>query len=211
MLAKFHVGLVLCTCAVAPVLQGGGGFAGRFPSLDGPPGRYRLGALPGAGDDPAWEEFHRIDPNGPTLMSAQPERPAAQPITGVVSLRQLQHRPQMKAVRDLLEAQRYSKDLNAAKAIEKLEQAIQIDPWFREAHMNLGVQYARTQRYDEALGQFYSALAIGSPDALVYSNLAWGYVALGDLRQAEELARKAVALDPNNPPARSLIELVSKR
>lgn len=35
--------------------------------------------------------------------------------------------------------------------------------------------------------------------------------ALGDLRQAEELARKAVALDPNNPPARSLLELVSKR
>jgi tetratricopeptide (TPR) repeat protein len=175
---------------------------------DGPLGRYGFRALSVPNDNPM-DEFHRIGEFNPPLVLDWPERPAAKPITGVVSLQQLRHPPQKKAIRDLLEAQQYSNAHDSPKAIDKLEEAIRIDPSIREAHINLGVQYARTDRLDEALGQFHTALEIGPEDAILYSNLAWGYAAIRDFRQAKIYASQAVAMDPKNGPAQSLLKLAS--
>jgi tetratricopeptide (TPR) repeat protein len=62
---------------------------------------------------------------------------------------------------------------------------------------------------DEALGQFHTALEIGPEDAILYSNLAWGYAAIRDFRQAKIYASQAVAMDPKNGPAQSLLKLAS--
>jgi tetratricopeptide (TPR) repeat protein len=184
-------------------------FDGRFHFEQVPPGRYSLRAVFAPGDAPLFEESRQIDPFSCPLIVEMPERSTAKPTSGIVSLRELQHPPQKKAIRALLEAQQYWKAHDAPKAIAKLEEATRIDPSFREAHINLGVQYARTKRVDEALGQFHTALAIGPPDAVVYSNLAWGYAALGQFRDAEMFARKAVALTPENGRAQYLLRFAS--
>ena len=131
------------------------------------------------------------------------------PVSGIVSLHQLQHPPSKKAARLFQDAQRASQAHEIEKAISKLEQAITIDPQFQEAHQNLGVQYARSGRTAEAVTQFQKALEIGPADAKAYSNLGWCYVRFGQFDEARNLARKALSLDPNNGPARTLLAVTA--
>jgi Flp pilus assembly protein TadD len=138
-----------------------------------------------------------------------PEKPQAKPISGIVSLRELQHPPSKRALRLFQEALRYSQTHDTVKAIGKLEEAIRIAPAFGEAQQKLGVQYARSGRTREAMKQFETALEIGPPDAKAYSNLGWCYVRLGQFHQAQDLARKALSLDQNNGPARTLLQVAS--
>ncbi len=159
--------------------------------------------------DPTDEFATRRDGLNPPLTVELSEPAPAKPISGVVSLRQLQHPPSKKAIRLFQEARRYSQAHDTAKAIGKLEEAIQIAPSFTEAHQNLGVQYARSGRTAEAMTQFETALEIGPPDAKAYSNLGWCYVRLRQYREAENLARRALSLDPNNGPARTLLQVAS--
>jgi tetratricopeptide (TPR) repeat protein len=171
-------------------------FSGRFP-FD----RYDGRSAPSAERD--WF---------PTpLTLEQSEASQARPISGLVSLQQLQHPPSKKAIRAFLEALRYSQAHDIEKAIHKLELAIQISPFFQDAHLNLGVQYARSGRTAEAMRQFQTALDIGPPDAKAYANLGWCYLRLNRFRDAESLARKALALDPANAPAGTLLEVASSR
>lgn len=126
------------------------------------------------------------------------------PISGVVSVRELQH-PVPKKARDAArQAARYSEEHNTAKAIEKLEQAVRIDPLFREAQTNLGAQYIRSGRLDEAVPHFQKAFEAGPPDAITCANLAWVYIHLRQFRDAEAMARKALELDPGNPKAEKI-------
>jgi tetratricopeptide (TPR) repeat protein len=126
------------------------------------------------------------------------------PISGLVSVNQLQHPPSKKAIRLLIDAQRYSQAHDTARAAEKLRQAIRLDPSFREAHLNLGVQYARTSQISEAMAEFQRALDIGPPDAKAYSNLAYCYIRIGAFQEAEDAAGRALHLEPANAPAQQL-------
>ena len=117
------------------------------------------------------------------------------------------HRDEAGAeVRAAEEAQRHSGVHDTAKAIEKLEQAIRIAPSFRIAHVNLGAEYARAGRLDEAVGQFRVALEIGPPDALIYSNLSLALLTLKQYREGEDVARKALAMEPENSMAQRLLK-----
>ena len=118
------------------------------------------------------------------------------PITGVVSLRELEHPVSKKALREAFEAQRLSLANKTSKAIAKLEKAIRIDPQYRDAHLNLGAEYARIGRIADARAEFQKALDIGPPAAPIYTDLALASVALGQYQEAETLARKALQLDP---------------
>ena len=172
---------------------------------------------PDAGNRLRFESFDpsnepSLDLNGNPPLTAEPsEREQAKPISGIISLRQLQHPPSKKAIRLFQEARRYSQAHETQKAISKLEEAIQIAPSFAEAHQNLGVQYARSGRTVEAMKQFETALEIGPPDPKAYSNLGWCYVRLSQFREAENLARKALSLNPDNAPARTLLQVASSR
>lgn len=212
MLGKFYAVLLIPVCLVAQELprEAALDFDGQSHLGNAAPGRFTVRGPSSPGEDSFFEESSRIDQfSSPLIVNLPTGQTAAQPITGVVSLRDLQHPPKQKAVRDLIEAHELWKAHDAAKAIAKLEEAIRIDPSFREAHINLGVQYARARRVSEAIGQFHTAEAIGPADAIVYSNLAWGYAALGDFRESETFARQAVALDPGNGPAKTLLRIAS--
>jgi Tfp pilus assembly protein PilF len=162
------------------------------------------------------DEFHAPNPFAPhdyddfgaavmPLVPDWPSKPPAQPISGVVSVRELEHPIAKKAVRAAYKAQQFSKAHNTAKAIAQLEKAVNIDPSYRDAYCNLGVQYARIGRLADARAEFQKALEIGPPSALIYTNLAVSFDAMGEHRQAEIYARQALVLDPRNSASQRIV------
>jgi hypothetical protein len=165
---------------------------------------YTVRVVTAPGEDPLLEKSSRMG-LGNSLVLRLPEQKTNQPVSGKVSLQQLQHPVPKQAIRAAKEAERYSEAHETAKAIAKLEQAVRIAPYYRDGHSNLGVQYAHAGRLAEALAQFHFALDIGPPNALIYSNLALALLTLKQFRDGEGFARKAVALDPENAIAQKLL------
>ena len=140
-----------------------------------------------------------------------PERAANRPVSGFVSLRDLQHPIPKKALREAYEAQQFSRANNIPKAIAKLESAIRIDPAYRDAHLNLGVQYVRVGRTADARAEFQKALDIGPPAAPLYIDLALASSALGDYPAAETFAHKAQELAPGDATAQRVLDFVNRK
>jgi hypothetical protein len=185
--------------------------SGRFHFDHVVPGTYQLRVLSGPGGNPIYEQALQINPfSGPVTVDL-PERLQAKPVSGLVSVRQLQHPPSKKAVKAFHEAERFSQAHDIPRAVEKLQLAIKIEPFFREAHLNLGAQYARSAHYPEAMMELQTALDIGPPDPKAYTNLAFCSFRLGQFRDAENFATKALALDPNSAAARTIFKVASKR
>jgi tetratricopeptide (TPR) repeat protein len=68
---------------------------------------------------------------------------AARPISGTISVRELQHPPSRKAYNAIVQAQKFSEAGDFAKAAGWLEKAIALSPDFADGHTNLGAQYIR--------------------------------------------------------------------
>ena len=169
------------------------------------PARLDLGGRFGSDrNDPAGVASAQHDWFTAPLTAEQSDSWQTKPTAGLVSVHQLQHPPSKKVVRAFLEAQRCSQAHDVEKAIRQLELAIRIAPFFQEAHLNLGVKYARSGRTPGAIEQFQTALNIGPPDAKAYANLGWCCVRLNRFGDAQSLARKALALDPANPPGQNV-------
>jgi tetratricopeptide (TPR) repeat protein len=146
-------------------------------------------------------DINANDELGPDL----PERPEPRPTSDVVSLRELLHPVSKKALRAAYQAQQFSDAHNSSKAIAQLEKAIRIDPSFRDAHCNLGVEYARAGRMADARAEFQKALAIGPPAAPIYADLALASVTAGEFDLAVAFARKALQLDPSDRTAQLIL------
>jgi tetratricopeptide (TPR) repeat protein len=147
---------------------------------------------------------HAIQPSD--AFSEWPESTPPEPIAGVVSLGELQHPVSKKALQAAYDAQQLSRANKIPQAIAKLEKAIRIDPSYRDAHWNLGVQYTRVGRLADARTEFQKALEIGPPAAPLLADLAFASAAAGEFPQAEALARKALELDPENSVARLVLK-----
>jgi len=118
-----------------------------------------------------------------------------------VSAKRLKHRPP-KAAREAYT--RAARSKNAQKAAQELERAIALDPDFAEAHCNLGVAYARLNRYPEAAAEFRRAMELVPDEPLPHANLAWVSAVMGQRTEAEAHVRRALQLSPNNAAARLL-------
>jgi tetratricopeptide (TPR) repeat protein len=182
---------------------------GEFEFDHVPPGSFTVRVVTEPGGPPIVEEFHEFEPGSEPLVLQLPEISAAKPISGIVSLHQLEHPIDKKAIKEAYEAQQYERANNLPQAVAKLEKAIQISPQFRDAHLNLGVQYARLGRTADARAQFQKALDIGPPAAAIYADLSLTSLAVRDYREAETFARKALQLDPANSGAQRVLEYAS--
>lgn len=177
---------------------------GGFRFHHGADSSYTVRVVTGPGEDPLVEESP-MSGLGNSFVLHLPEEKMNRPASGAVSLRELQHPIPKQAIRAAMEAARYSEAHDTAKAIAKLEEAIRIAPTFRDAHANLGVQYARAGRMDESVAQFQAALAAGPANALIYDNLSLALLTMKQFRDGEEFARKALALEPGNATAQRLL------
>jgi tetratricopeptide (TPR) repeat protein len=145
----------------------------------------------------------------PSFVDEEPEPAAAKPISGIVSLRELQHPVPRKAIKEAHDAEQLALAGDLPKAIAKFEKAIQIAPAYRDAHLDLGVQYARVGRAAEARAEFEKALDIGPPAAPIYADLALTSLGLHRYLEAHTFAQKALALDPANPAAQKALGYAS--
>jgi tetratricopeptide (TPR) repeat protein len=134
---------------------------------------------------------------------------ASQPISGVVSLSELEHPIPGKAARLAYEAQQLVRANKISKAVAKLEKAIRIYPRYRDARVNLGVQYASLGRVADARSQFEKALEVGPPAAQIYVDLALTSLYAKHYQEAMEEAQKALDLDKTDGTARRVLQWAS--
>lgn len=89
------------------------------------------------------------------------------------------------------------------KAIENLEEASDLparNPLKTNIYGSLGDAYAAAEKWNQAFEHYEQSLSINNENAVVLNNYAY-YLALQqkDLSKAEQMARKATDLDPENP------------
>jgi tetratricopeptide (TPR) repeat protein len=177
------------------------GSDGRFQVYNATAGWYTIRVLAAPGDEPIVEEYRQIGSGYGPLVLQLPARSKEKAPGGIISLRELKHPVKKEAFRCVAEAQRFTARNETLKAFAKLEEAVQIDPEYRDAQTNLGVAYARTGHVEEAMQHFRRALEIGPPDVILYSNLSWSLLAQRQFSDAEDFGRKAIAIDARNAKA----------
>ena len=82
------------------------------------------------------------------------------------------------------------------QAIVEFEAALDEDPKFVSARINLGVAYYQLGRLDEAIVQYQKAIELEPEDADIHSNLAAAYVQMSQLDEALQEYLIAVELNP---------------
>ena len=82
-----------------------------------------------------------------------------------------------------------------AEAEGKFTQALQIDPQYVDAMVNLSKAYSGQQRYDQAVQQLNQALTLAPDRADLHAQLARAYVGLEEFDRAKEEASAAIQLD----------------
>lgn len=88
-----------------------------------------------------------------------------------------------------------------AEAREAYRKAVELDPRFADAHVNLGRLLHETGDINGALGHYRAALAVRPDDATAAFNVGVALEDLGSLPDAIEAYRRALGSDPNNADA----------
>jgi tetratricopeptide (TPR) repeat protein len=142
------------------------------------------------------------------LSEGMTGRAASQPLTGAISVRQLQHPPTRKALNAAVRAQRFSAARDYSKAAAALEKAVALSPDYADAHTNLGAMYFRLGRYHDSIAETERSIAIGGATAPKLCNLAFAQLLLADDANALDAARFALKLQPEDPHAHFIVGLV---
>lgn len=172
-------------------------------------GEYELLVTNGRGQELFRSYVRTGDPGD--IEVKLPEEKTARPPSGGVSVSQLLHPPDRKAVACAMAAGKLSQAGQYAKAAVELEKAVRISPEYADAHLNLGVQYLHLERYEEALGELEHALRIAPPTALALSNLAYAQFQLSRNAEAIHSARESLRLEPEFLPAHYVLGIVLAR
>jgi len=87
------------------------------------------------------------------------------------------------------------------EAIEKLREAVRLDPGFYDARCNLGTALAQSGKMEEAIGQFAEAVRINPRSAQAPGILGTLFMQAGKLAEASEQFSKAVEAEPGSEKA----------
>ena len=169
---------------------------GSFEFRDIPNGDYTL-HVTGPFGLTLCQQFVTIHDHMPELDVRLPERESHGAGAGAatVSVKQLVHPPDKKAVHAFESALRLSSAGKYDDAVSELEKAIRISPEFAAAHTNLAVQHFRLGRFEESIAESARAIQIGGPDPRNLCNLASAQARLHRFAAAEKSARAALRLD----------------
>ncbi|HUF09476.1 MAG TPA: tetratricopeptide repeat protein [Rhodothermales bacterium] len=92
-------------------------------------------------------------------------------------------------------------DLNQYEIADRAyETTLELDPEYRGAHMNLGINHARRGALRDAIKSFRNEEAL-KPNSNLYLELGRAYAKLGVADSAQAAYEKAIALDPTNASA----------
>lgn len=177
---------------------------GWFEFRDVPYGPYQL-AFTSPRGEVIYETLVSVDGMSAPLAVRIPVQPVNRPPSGPVSVTQLLHPPDRKALQAMLAAQKRSAAGDYAGAAEELERAVRISPGYADAHTNLAAQQIRLGRYQQALDELARATEIAGPTALGLCNAAVAQLSLGREREAAESLHRSLELDPQYAPAHYLL------
>jgi tetratricopeptide (TPR) repeat protein len=105
-----------------------------------------------------------------------------------------------KAARQALErAMKLNSEGKAEAAIERMQEAIKSFPEYFEAHFQLGNQFLRTGRFDEAISQLDRARQINPNDERVYQSFGLVLMQQKNYAVAVAVFSEAARLNPVNP------------
>jgi Flp pilus assembly protein TadD len=138
------------------------------------------------------------------------ERAPAYPAT--ISKDVLMHPLSAKARRRLVKALHLAKLGEHPAAIKELRETLLKEPSAAPFAQNLlGVEYVQNQQFAEARNSFEEAVRLMPHESVNHSNLGVSLAVAGDWNSADQEARKALELDPNNASAKSLLGLAMSR
>jgi tetratricopeptide (TPR) repeat protein len=146
-------------------------FDGHFEVRGVPSGQYMLSVLASNGQ-PIHEEYITVQPYVHNINVPLDAKETARPVSGVVSVQQLSHKPSKKA-RKAFGASLVSKEEgDLIRSQQLLEEAVRLDPEFVEALNNLGARYVAIGRFADASRCFERAIQVAPQTASLYANLA---------------------------------------
>ena len=110
-----------------------------------------------------------------------------------------------KAVKEFERSLKSFQNGDVHTSAEHLEKAVQIYPDFFQAHNLLGARYVTLGKYEEGLAEYRSALAIDPGPGETYHNLAVALFFVKRYQEAEEAARRALELLPQEVAVRYVL------
>ncbi len=122
-----------------------------------------------------------------------------------VSAQTLASPPSKKVVKYLVKAQHYSEEGNSVKAIEVMKSAPLDAASAPYVHSRIGTEYLKAGDTERALPELEEAVRLAPKESVHHANLAYGYEALGRMKDAEAEARAALELDGTNTRAHFLL------
>jgi len=124
---------------------------------------------------------------------------------GVVSIRQLAHKPPKAAVKEFEQGVRNLRAKQSAEAMQHFRAALLRDPNYAEANAHVAELYLQVGEPSLALPHLNRALATYPNSQLLQSNKAWALLSLKRPEEAEQAARRAVDLAPGFVTAHYLL------
>jgi Flp pilus assembly protein TadD len=97
-----------------------------------------------------------------------------------------------------------------SEALEKLREAVRLQPAYWEARYLLGVELALDGSIQQAAEQFSEVVQLNPNHALGHLNLAIAWAKLGKMNDAAKEFRETLRLDPNNKKAREYFQTVQE-
>jgi tetratricopeptide (TPR) repeat protein len=165
-------------------------------------------------DVPLWmrpETVHADNATWPSQATAlpvvsSPSSPLSIP-DATVSLHELQHQVPGKAAKEFDRAGKATQKGNLQEAIMHLKKAVDIDPEFTDALVNLAATNLMLQHPEAAIPPLESAIKSDPQCTLAYSNLAIAYLMQNKLKDAELAARRNIDLDRSSPRSHLVLAL----
>jgi tetratricopeptide (TPR) repeat protein len=178
-----------------PVGRESVGTDGSFHFRDLAAGSYEVRVVRAINNQILVQDVIEVNPLGAQVVLHIPRTQEARPVSGLVSVRELQSRVPKKAYQAFVKAQHYAETARPAEAIGQLRRAIALDPDWRDAHVNLGAELMKVARYEEGLAELQEAIRIGPATAMIYTNYAAGLATVHRAAEGEKAAREALRLD----------------
>jgi tetratricopeptide (TPR) repeat protein len=172
--------------------------------LEAAAGSYQIRVIAADGSVLRQEQLN-VSPTTGTVVINVPFSEPDQPSGGTVSVGQLRHKVPGKARKAFAAAEKKYEKGDYKGSLQFLEQAVQIDPEYVEAHNNIGCRLLNLNRAEEALVAFQRALEIDPRLPFTHGNIAAAMLFLHRPAEAEAAARAAVELDGSSSKGRFLL------
>lgn len=94
----------------------------------------------------------------------------------------------------------------AAEAITELRKAVELDPDYAAAHLNLAFAYDSQGRIEEAIGHYQTVIELEPGNLFAHNNLGVLYDKQGRYEEAIAAFEQVLQIDPSNATARQNLE-----